>query len=455
MKKFKFFKPIISRFPRTENLTEVSILSFYEIVFYLVIFLFCFMIYKSWTKIPIRTIEIECERIDTTKLYAETFQYDSINKIKIKTKGLPATTGYIHITIPNSTVGLDSIENPKHIETHFSVDKLHYLFCNIEDSTFYMMRKLYNKRLDSLFAVYQNEKSIFLQKKNFSSELDSTAIFYQKIKIDNNLIRICRPLDNQTDSLINYYSQIFHEHHKFYTKIKYKNNIRHTQIGSMKTQYEMFMPEGVDPGINEYGGVFDKPNKFDNFDISQSYYRIIFKTNTIDTTHLILHFKGANDFIYVRGEIPKILSAQNLEYKILNHDWRNKDIILHVKSRELEVIQNSRMFIITAILSGLIIIFITFIIIFCYRLFRIIRMKKRKRDNSNSSNMNEQDSIVSDNSSCNDSDEAKEEISNKETIKSNTENPIIVNDTTNKTENCNSDNLKDSINVNNSDNSKS
>ena len=454
MRKFKFFKTIISRFPRTENLTEVSILSFYEIVFYIVIFLICLMIYKSWTKIPVRTIEIECERIDTTKFYSETVQYDSIKKINNKKKGLPATTGYIHITIPNSTVGLDSIDNPKHIETHFLVDRIHYWLCNTEDSTFYMRRK-WDKRLDSLFAVYQNEKSIYLQKKKYSSELDSTAIFYQNIKIDNNLIRICRPIDNQTDSLIDYYSQIFNDHHKFYTKIKYNNNIRHTQIGSMKTQYEMFMPEGVDPGINEYGGVFDKPNKFDNFDISQSYYRIKFKTNTIDTTHLILHFKGANDFIYVRGEIPEILSAQNLDYKIINRDWRNRDIILHVKSRELEVIQNSRMFIITAILSGLIIIFITFIIIFIYRLFRIIRMKKREKDNSDSSNLNEQDSIVSGKTSCNDSDETKEEISIKETIKSNTEKPIIANDTTNKTDNGNSDSLKDSKNVNNSSDSKS
>ena len=88
---------ILNYFPQKENLTEISILSIYEVVIYVVIFSICLWLYFSWTDVPQKNIDIRAERIDTLINYLP----DDYSSNTVSGKPSLRTAGVIHITIQN------------------------------------------------------------------------------------------------------------------------------------------------------------------------------------------------------------------------------------------------------------------------------------------------------------------------------------------------------------------
>lgn len=112
----------------------------------------------------------------------------------------------------------------------------------------------------------------------------------------------------------------------------------------------------------------ESPTWFDFFDISQARYNLNFNTTTIDSLSLKIDFHAATDF-YTLDIKPDEIGSNYIIFsdpqKIKHIKWNG--LTIYAKFKELENIQMIRVFGITAILSGLLIILLTFLILGTYR----------------------------------------------------------------------------------------
>lgn len=379
-------KNILNLFPKPVNLTEISILSIYELGMYIIIFICLWNLYLSWTKIPIKTIDIECERIDTLNFqdfpYANlkdlfAFNEDSsaniicnvnLNFSLSRFQELSRTPGF-HLFSGYQMVNDSSIIRlPNHYKEAMALKADHHI-----DS----LRKVYYRTHDSLQLFQRTNHPVYYQKivTSYDAIRFNNFSYTHEWQIDTNIFDLTKSLS-------------------------IKNYSTFKDEGVLKTSYEIYGIDDNTANGKEKMGVFDKPFIFDLFDISQFYIIFNLKSQNINRIALNLNFDGANEFIYVK-ETPDFVSAQHLEYKydLFKNGYSNikaKDqIILHVKSKELENLQNSRIFAITAVLSGLVVIFLTFFVIFLYRLFsgskERSKLKKDKKNLIKSSSDEEKD----------------------------------------------------------------
>lgn len=359
---------ILNIFPKPVNLTEISILSIYEVILYLALFYFFYYVYTAWTFIPTKTIEMTCDRIDNHNLYFYHYEFDSISSksTKVYDKNKPVKSCYaFHVYIPNSMVNME----PSHYNEHWFSRPFINNWTSDDNSVFRLLRneRNYGHILDSLFGVFNYRYRFLLDSLKYKKQKidsiiknDSIPVFYQNILFYQNTKRKSHLFDEQIDEL-----KYLEGHNRFITFNI--NNIKNNEIGYLTTNLESFLHEKIEYTMSELDGVFAKPGKFDLYDISQCYYKFIFRSHTIDTTYLYIHFYGANDFSFVETK-PSDIDCQTIEYKLTALGSVDQSVIIHVKSKELAVLQSSRLFFITAILSGLIVIFLTFTVIFLYRL---------------------------------------------------------------------------------------
>lgn len=122
-----------------------------------------------------------------------------------------------------------------------------------------------------------------------------------------------------------------------------------------------------------FGLLGNKPGWFTLHDISQGYYDIELHTVSIDSIHLTIDFIGAVA-LWPSVE-PDVMRGTSISYtdplKILK--IRNEGLQLFFESKELANKQTIRVFAVTALLSGLVIILITFLILGCHRGLRVIK----------------------------------------------------------------------------------
>lgn len=127
------------------------------------------------------------------------------------------------------------------------------------------------------------------------------------------------------------------------------------------------------PNLVNYVSI-QSPGWFNLYDISQGWYKILFKTSTIDSTELKIDFVGATEFFPMKIE-PDEKGSNYIKFtdpiKVLQ--IRKDGLTFYAKFKELENRQIIRSFAVTAILSGLIIVFLTFLILSIYRGLRSIR----------------------------------------------------------------------------------
>lgn len=384
-------KSILSFFPKPVNLTEISILSGYEIIFYFIVFIICLGLYFSWTKVPEKSIEIVNERIDTLDFTYNLDNYKSSFSI-------------VDINFPLSNATFTEKKKP----TMTITSNYCYEMDPIEDFSRYdllLKDKYYNNKYSISFGY---DSAIVNQKKADLKSRDSS------LKGSAKYIRNNKDNKKFLDSLLNIYDSVYPKELPKYKEPLYYANVITEQTGvirigwskrnkeeSIKENYfyinkfyhdiafthtklsnEFFYPTHIDNSITETGGVMNRPSILDLYDISQCYYKIHVKTATLDSIRICLNFQGANEFIFVENE-PTEIKGQSLYYIINTHD---DSIVLHVKSKELENKQNSRVFFITAVLSGLIVLFLAFIILLLYRIFALRKLDKNKLNIENSDN---------------------------------------------------------------------
>ena len=121
------------------------------------------------------------------------------------------------------------------------------------------------------------------------------------------------------------------------------------------------------------------PGWFTLHDISQGYYNIELHSASIDSIHLTIDFVGAVS-LWPSVE-PDVMRGTSISYtdpfKILK--IRNEGLQLYFESKELANKQTIRVFAVTALLSGLVIILITFLILGCHRGLRAMKDYRQKQ----------------------------------------------------------------------------
>lgn len=126
-------------------------------------------------------------------------------------------------------------------------------------------------------------------------------------------------------------------------------------------------------------GAFSLPSLWSPYDISQSYYKLHFEGEFEDLDSIKYDFEGAIDISNIYPE-PDKLTMNSILYinKAKINEIIDSGLSFHVKFVELENYQNMRLFFITALLSALFAIFITFIILSIYKgvIVKIIENKK-------------------------------------------------------------------------------
>ena len=111
---------------------------------------------------------------------------------------------------------------------------------------------------------------------------------------------------------------------------------------------------------------------FDRYDISQGWYNIYLTTSTIDQIELTIDFLGATDFYPMKIE-PDERGSNYIKYtdpiKIMKIS--DEGLSFYAKFKEMENKQTIRCFGVTALISGLIIIILTFFILGLYRTLKV------------------------------------------------------------------------------------
>lgn len=117
----------------------------------------------------------------------------------------------------------------------------------------------------------------------------------------------------------------------------------------------------------------EPPGWLDRYDISQGRYHIYLNTSTIDSTSLTIDFVGATEF-YPNNIEPDIVGGSFIKFtnpqKIFR--IRKEGLTFYAKFKELENLQTVRCFAVTTLISGLIIILLTFFIIGVCRSLQVI-----------------------------------------------------------------------------------
>ena len=125
------------------------------------------------------------------------------------------------------------------------------------------------------------------------------------------------------------------------------------------------------------GEVLGRPVWYRLEDISQSYYNIRFNSISMDSLSLEIDFKGAVDF---SNMIPKPDEVGMGNIKFFNQDKIRQiemnGLRFHAKFRELENMQTIRLFAVTTILGGILIIFVGLLFVGIYYMGKIWKRHK-------------------------------------------------------------------------------
>lgn len=352
VKKIKsFFK--WHRWPLSE---DYPIKSVYEIGLYIVIFILCLWVYISIQQIP----------------YSQ--QTINIQTIHYGNEDILLGCANIDIYIPNS-----------------------YTFVENEHgyiSAYCYMNQLKNS-IDS--AVIYRTDSVFIEKPFF---------------IGNSLGRGLISFD-QTDSLFNFYLSQLPDSLKdcdlpsiFYIKMALKTTLdRFTnEYGIHPWKYdvsankfgmsrvyvenncymsESYVPNGSEIKKQDVGdGPYSRPKWNRLYDISQSYF-FINLGGTMDGGRLSINFEGVTDFsnMYPEPDIKTMNSIIFLDKKKIQ-EIHFHGLQFHAKFPELESTQSVRLFFVSAFMSGLMVIFVTFLILSSYKIFKKNRETTAKINNN-------------------------------------------------------------------------
>lgn len=111
---------------------------------------------------------------------------------------------------------------------------------------------------------------------------------------------------------------------------------------------------------------------FEKYDISKGWYHFTLNSSSIDSISLKIDFVGATDF-YPMDIVPDEIGSNFISYTDMNKilQIKQKGLKLYVQFKETENRQTIRVFAVTAIISGILVILITFMILGFYRTSKV------------------------------------------------------------------------------------
>lgn len=364
--------------PAPRPLTELSIISVLELCIYIIVFGATIMLYQRWTDVAVREIDIECESlhpIPNHRVGEAGHLYKKVKNIGCK----------IYIDIPFSkvdTVGhlnnyslkLFKLPNENNMSSGIyesqCFDQVLNTFIDVTDSLDYLSRWEYQLFYNKLTMTRDNF-SLWLPNYMNSRDVDFVT------SSDDSSVTV---------PVISTYTR------KNFNTFTHKN--------------ETFVPAYQDIEISkrEKYGVMSKPSWYDEYDVSQFYFRVNVKSRSVPSINLNFTIRGANNYTFIDGK-PDSLVGQQLYYSFTKDSLKsdsdslmiNQTLLIHVQSKELEILQQSRIFGVTALLSALITVFLAFLIIWICRLVYkrwnknlLKKQEKPVAENSNESILNDE-----------------------------------------------------------------
>ena len=334
---------IINVFPQHVVPDELSILSVYEILIYLLILFGCWFLYNRWNEIPVIRQDIQVERLD------------SINRIHCRSLvdldyDIPVSSKF-----PRDYVVIRTMTDPNTGEK--------------------MRQGFFNRELDSLKKIYLH---------HFPDSLPGLIgpLFYVKQMVYQDRKSVDYHITTMDSSFRNKLS---------YEEKYYQNG--HAAAYTQKPYYTWleFFLNGVKIENTTKANYrpLVTPSFFSLRDISQAYYEFRVISHSVHDVNLNLAFVGAAECTPTRptGKDDIVeMRPGGIGYKLKYFPDNEKIIRLHVKYKDQENSQARRVFLVTSVLSGLITIFIAFLIIFIYKILRSLVESKKKGIGNGESN---------------------------------------------------------------------
>lgn len=325
---------ILKWFPEPIYATELTLMPFYELICYIIIFLFFGFLFFKFHNVPIREFEIYAERIDDNRDYYTQSSHLDVDWL-----------------FPMSSI-ISETENGRC-----------YLTCTrTEDSVFHVItatnRLMYGDKLygrDELYSyLTENMETV-------NDSWKTQPAYYISISSTTNDFYV-RHATRGINAGVNNVSTLDYDKKGLFIK---------------KLRTELYFAGKRGRLIHEMAGnlsntPYSRPKLYSLFDISQSYIKLHVRTNTIDDISLSLDFDGATEIDDVRQVADSIYSSR-VVYNISNVDETDSEILLYVRFKDLENMQALRLFAVSSVIGGLIMVFIAFLVIYFYRLFARVR----------------------------------------------------------------------------------
>lgn len=343
IKKIKIKRPSIKwhAWPELDK-----ILSIYEALVYLIIATIFILLYGLIQIVPVHKDTITCDRLcldNSKKSIEDTFSYGSVIQYYIPmTFVLNGNEDMGKVRIRH-IIYLDSLRE-KEKETLETIEKQSlskYLEkCDSIDSLYIQNRmKNYHDSLIYSYCAYNP----------FPSD-SSKFIYYSSVKQEHSIL----------SGIAKFHSINVTNEFSFTNNYEIDNS-KVNEVYSLKTgEYSL---SDVGGSIN---GPLSRPSIFSPYDISQSYIHINLRGNS-DSTRLAFEFVGAIELSNMTPE-PDTITMSKIVFckKEKIEDIKKHGLKFHAKFTELQNTQNFRLFFLSAILSALCAIFVTFFVIVIY-----------------------------------------------------------------------------------------
>lgn len=334
MNKKKSKQHIIKLFPQPVYATKLSLMTLYELICYIIIFVFFGFLFFKFHKVPVRDFVITAERIDDNRDYYA--QSSNLN---------------VEWIFPMSSIVSDT-ENGQC-----------YMTCSrVEDSIFHIITAS-NRLIDGNKLYDKDEKYSYLV---------------------NNM----ETVNDNWQTLPAYYTSITCSSEDFYVRHanRYSNkginnvsNLEYEKTGLFidNLKAELYFAGKKAKLTHEMAGKYSnapysRPKLYSLFDISQSYFRCRVKTHTIDKIRLAFYFEGATEVDDVKFAADTIFGSSVI-YNIKNVDETDSEILIYARFKDLENMQSLRLFVVSSLIGGLIMVFVGFLVIYLYRVVRQVR----------------------------------------------------------------------------------
>ncbi len=327
-------KHILKFFPQPVYATKLSLMTIYELICYIAIFIFFGFLFFKFHKVPVRDFVITAERIDGNR-----DNYAQSNNLNVEW------------VFPMSSIVSDT-ENGQCQMTCYRSD----------DSVFHIMTAS-NRLIDGDKLYDRSQKYTYLTEnmETVNDNWRNLPAYYTSITCSSEDFYV-RKANRYSNKGVNNVSNLEYE-----KKGIFLDNLKAELYFAgrrAKLTHEM--------AGNFSNAPYSRPKLYSLFDISQSYFRCRVKTSTIDNIRLAFYFEGATEVDDVKFAADTIFGSSVI-YNIHNISATDSEILIYARFKDLENMQSLRLFVISSLLGSLIVMFVGFLVIYLYRVVRQVR----------------------------------------------------------------------------------